>query len=129
MLKSLFMTAGRYQKDMIISQWQIHEHFGLGRYGDPIDPEACFKCFDNIQKKLKKDGMLQLSVPIGRERLKFSAHHVFYASTIVECFHELQLEEFSCTAEGKIEYGVDIHKYDEDAHNVEWRYGVFAFVK
>lgn len=47
----------------------------------------------------------------------------------MECFHELQLEEFSCTAEGKIEYGVDIHKYDEDAHNVEWRYGVFAFVK
>lgn len=27
------------------------EHFGLGRYGDLIDPEACFKCFNNIQKK------------------------------------------------------------------------------
>lgn len=105
------------------------EHFGLGRYGDPIDPEACFKCFDNIQKKLKKDGRLYLSVPIGRERLEFNAHRVFYASTIVECFHELQLEEFSCTAEGKIEYGADIHKYDEDPHNGEWRYGLFAFVK
>ena len=26
------------------------EHFGLGRYGDPIDPEACFKCFNNIKR-------------------------------------------------------------------------------
>ena len=34
------------------------EHFGLGRYGDPVDPEACFKCFENIQRKLKKGGRL-----------------------------------------------------------------------
>ena len=105
------------------------EHFGLGRYGDPIDPEACFKCFDNIQKKLKKGGRLYLSVPVGRERVEFNAHRVFYASTIVECFHDLQLEEFSCTAEGKIEYNVDMHKYDDDPHNGEWRYGLFAFIK
>ncbi len=24
--------------------------FGLGRYGDPMDPESCFKCFECIQK-------------------------------------------------------------------------------
>ena len=105
------------------------EHFGLGRYGDPVDPEACFKCFDNIQKKLKKGGRLYLSVPIGRERVEFNAHRVFYANTILECFQDLQLEEFSCTAEEKIEYNVDIHKYDNDPHNGEWRYGLFAFIK
>lgn len=105
------------------------EHFGLGRYGDPIDPEACFKCFDNIQKKLKKGGRLYLSVPIGRERVEFNAHRVFYASTIEECFYDLHLEEFSCTANGKIEYNVDIHKYDDDSHNGEWRYGLFVFAK
>ena len=32
------------------------EHFGLGRYGDTVDPEACFKCFDNIQRKLRVGG-------------------------------------------------------------------------
>lgn len=32
------------------------EHFGLGRYGDPVDPEACFKCFAQIQKKLNGGG-------------------------------------------------------------------------
>lgn len=105
------------------------EHFGLGRYGDPIDPEACFKCFDNIQRKLKKGGRLYLSLPIGKERLEFNAHRVFYPSTIIECFASLKLEEFSCTAQGKIEYNVDVHKYDNDLHNGNYRYGLFCFTK
>lgn len=105
------------------------EHFGLGRYGDPVDPEACFKCFDNIQRKLKKGGKLYLSVPVGKERVEFNAHRVFYADTIVKNFPFLALEEFSCAAEERIEYNVDIHKYDEDLHNGEYRYGLFVFVK
>ena len=105
------------------------EHFGLGRYGDPIDPEACFKCFDNIQRKLKKGGALYISVPIGKERVEFNAHRVFYSSTIIGCFSSLQMREFSCVADGKIEYNVGIHKYDNDSHNGEYRYGLFYFIK
>lgn len=105
------------------------EHFGLGRYGDPIDPEACFKCFANIQRKLKKGGKLYISLPIGKERLEFNAHRVFYASTIIECFSSLQIQEFACVAEGKLEYNVGIHKYDNDSHNGEHRYGLFYFKK
>lgn len=103
------------------------EHFGLGRYGDPIDSEACFKCFENIQKKLKKGGNLYLSVPIGKERVEFNAHRVFFASTIIDCFQGLELKEFSCVSNGKMEYNADIHKYDDDPHNGEWRYGLFHF--
>ena len=105
------------------------EHFGLGRYGDPIDPEACFKCFGNIQRKLKTKGKLYISLPIGKERLEFNAHRVFYPSTIVECFGSLILKEFSCTSNGKIEYDIDIHKYDNDLHNGNYRYGMFYFIK
>lgn len=105
------------------------EHFGLGRYGDPIDPEACFKCFDNIQRKLKKGGELYISLPVGKERVEFNAHRVFYASTVIDCFSSLHLEEFSCTAAGMIEYNVEIHKYDTDKHNGNFRYGLFHFVK
>lgn len=105
------------------------EHFGLGRYGDPIDSEACFRCFEEIQKKVKKDGNLYISLPIGKERVEFNAHRVFYASTILQEFHQMELVEFSCTAEGKIEYNVDIHKYDKDTHDGNFRYGLFHFVK
>lgn len=105
------------------------EHFGLGRYGDPVDPEACFKCFDNIQRKLKAGGRLYISVPIGKERVEFNAHRVFYASTIVDCFSSLCVKEFSCASQGKIEYNVEIHKYDNDPHDGEYRYGMFYFTK
>lgn len=105
------------------------EHFGLGRYGDPIDPEACFKCFSAIQKKIKSGGNLYISVPVGKERVEFNAHRVFYAATIIESFSSMQLKEFSCTAEGKIEYNADIHGYDDDSHHGDYRYGLFHFVK
>lgn len=106
------------------------EHFGLGRYGDIVDPEACFKCFENIQKKLSKNGKLYISVPIGKERVEFNAHRVFYADTIIKCFSKLDLKEFLCVAEGKIESSIeDIHKYDNDNHNGEYRYGLFWFQK
>lgn len=105
------------------------EHFGLGRYGDPIDPEACFTCFKEIQKKIKPRGNLYLSLPVGRERVEFNAHRIFYAQTILESFSQMQMVEFSCAAEGKIEYHVDIHKYDQDCHDGEYRYGLFHFVK
>lgn len=105
------------------------EYSGLDRYGDPADPEACFKYFDNIQKKLKSGGMLYLSVPVGKERVEFHAHRVFYANTIIECFKDLKLMEFSCISQGEIERMKDVYKYDNDPHDGEFRYGLFHFIK
>lgn len=105
------------------------EHFGLGRYGDTVDPEACFKCFTNIQKKLKKGGHLYISVPVGKERVEFNAHRIFYPATVVDAFADMQLIEFSCATEVEIEYNVDLHKYDNDMHNGNHRFGLFHFKK
>lgn len=105
------------------------EHFGLGRYGDSINPEACFECFEQIQNKLKPEGKFYLSVPVGKERVEFNAHRVFYPSTIIECFNKLELKEYACTAQGQLEYDSDIHKYDEDIHSGEFRFGLFFFQK
>lgn len=105
------------------------EHFGLGRYGDPINPEACFICFKAIERKLKIGGHLYISVPVGRERVEFNAHRVFYAQTIVDCFEKLNLVEFAYAAKGVLEEGNELHKYDNDGHDGEYRYGLFHFVK
>lgn len=105
------------------------EHFGLGRYGDPIDPYAPFECFKNIQRKMEKGGNLYLSLPIGKERLEFNAHRVFYAKTIVDCFSSMELKEYSCCTVDGIEKDVPINKYDMDRHNGNYRYGLFWFVK
>jgi len=60
------------------------EHFGLGRYGDPIDAQGHARALANIVKLLKPKGKLYLSVPIGTQRIEFNAHRVFSPNTIVD---------------------------------------------
>lgn len=78
-----------------LSSLHAAEHFGLGRYADPIDPEACFKFIDSLQRVLAPNGRLYFSVPVGRERVEFNAHRVFSPSTILGRFSSLRLESFS----------------------------------
>lgn len=105
------------------------EHFGLGRYGDPIDPMACFKCFDSIQRKMKPGGLLYISVPVGKEHLEFNAHRVFAASTIVNSFPEMELLEFSSCMKEEYEENIPLDKYDDwDQYGGE-RFGLFRFRK
>lgn len=105
------------------------EHFGLGRYGDPIDPEACFKCFTAIQKKMQKGGRLYISVPVGKEHLEYNAHRVFFAETIVKAFDEMNLLEYSSAFREKIDTHIDIHKYDHFTEKGGELFGLFMFEK
>lgn len=105
------------------------EHFGLGRYGDPIDPEACFKAFHSIQKKLKKGGNLYISVPIGKEHLEYNAHRVFSPRTIIEEFEEMELVEFSSCCKEEYEEKVSLEKYENWTEYGGDRFGLFHFLK
>ena len=60
------------------------EHFGLGRYGDPIDPDAPSKALRAMARTLAPGGRLYLSAPIGAARVEFNAHRVFSPTTIPE---------------------------------------------
>ena len=53
------------------------EHFGLGRYGDPIEYYGHTKAFVNMTRILKVGGTMYFSVPIGPQRIEFNAHRVF----------------------------------------------------
>lgn len=78
-----------------ISSLHAAEHFGLGRYSDPIDPDACFKFMDSLKRVLAIDGKLYFSVPVGRERVEFNAHRVFDPRTILARLSQLRLDSFS----------------------------------
>jgi len=78
-----------------LSTLHVAEHFGLGRYTDPIDPMACFKFMASLQRVLAPGGRLYFSVPVGRERVEFNAHRVFSPQTILSHFAGLELVSFS----------------------------------
>ena len=107
------------------------EHFGLGRYGDPIDPDACFEAFESIQRVVRPGGKIYISVPIGKEHLEFNAHRVFYATTVINAFSKCRLVEFSTVhnAGKNIIYNDNIHRYDRDNNPGGRRFGLFVFEK
>lgn len=59
------------------------EHFGLGRYGDPINPQGYAQGFANLAALLKPGGTFYLATPIGRERVEFNANWVFDPRTLL----------------------------------------------
>ena len=79
-----------------LSSLHAVEHFGLGRYGDNVDPKACFTAMRSLQRVVKRNGKLYFSVPIGRtDAVYFNSHRIFKAQTILKIFDEMELEEFS----------------------------------
>lgn len=64
------------------------EHFGLGRYGDPIDPAGHQKALVNLAEMIEPGGILYLSVPIGPQRVEFNAHRVFAVGTVLQLLEE-----------------------------------------
>lgn len=78
-----------------ISSLHAVEHFGLGRYGDPVDPGAWRRAIAELVRVAASDGRVYFSVPIGRERVEFNAHRVFDPRTIIEAFSALELIDFA----------------------------------
>lgn len=117
-----------FQDGSITSLSCLHvlEHVGLGRYGDPIDPDGSLLAAAELQRVLKRGGRLFLSVPVGRERVCFNAHRVFSSSTVRSFFRELQLKAFSLVDDaGRFNEEVP----PESAVNLEYGCGLFEFVK
>lgn len=78
------------------------EHFGLGRYGDPIDPQGYELGIANMAQLLQPGGKFYLSAPIGQERVEFNANRVFDPRTIIRCAEDngLELKELTVIAAG-----------------------------
>jgi hypothetical protein len=64
------------------------EHFGLGRYGDPIRFDGYIIGINNMHKMLKQNGKVYISVPVGPQRIEFNAHRVFSIGHLLDIFNE-----------------------------------------
>lgn len=104
------------------------EHFGLGRYGDPVNYDGYIQGFKNLYNMLQKGGKLYFSVPIGPQRIEFNAHRVFSTRYLFDCFADKYIiDEFSLIDDqGKLHENISICD-DEVQNNFGCTYGCGIF--
>lgn len=107
------------------------EHFGLGRYGDPINPYGYRTGFSNMVNMLKKGGIFYLSLPVGAERVEFNAHRVFNPYTIMQLAAEnkMVLQELSWIYAGELLHSTDFHGDMQRLGESEYALGIFSFTR
>jgi hypothetical protein len=108
------------------------EHFGLGRYGDPITPFGYQLGLANMAKILRPFGILYLSTPIGQERVEFNANWVFDPRTIIDSARSIDLSLKSLTVFTQ-KSGIQEIELHEDVINrlagEKYSLGIFTFEK
>jgi hypothetical protein len=133
-----FIRADLMQRDTTktevadsISCLHALEHFGLGRYGDPLDPDGHIKGFINIAAMLQSGGRLYVSFPIGRaSEVHFNAHRVFMPQEVLgwasRC-ESLVFERFDYVDDrGQLHREAALDRGDID---VTFGCGIYSFAK
>ncbi|MEP6794296.1 MAG: DUF268 domain-containing protein [Saprospiraceae bacterium] len=115
-----------------ISSLHVIEHFGLGRYGDPIDYYGYLKAVQNITYMLKKGGVFYFSVPIGPQRIEFNGQRVFSVKYLLQIFKDdFFLKNFSYVDDaGDLFENVNMPKGDiERNYGCQFGCGIFELIR
>lgn len=108
------------------------EHFGLGRYGDPIDTKGYERGLVNMSCLLRENGVFYLSVPIGIERVEFNANRVFDPRIIIDLatHYSLQLSSLIVIRpDGKVDTLVPDEAELSRLASLRYALGIFIFQK
>ena len=82
-----------------LSCLHVAEHIGLGRYGDPLDPEGTKKACIELSRVLAPGGKLYFALPVGHPATYFNAHRVHDPETILNYFSGLKLVGFAAVSD------------------------------
>jgi len=108
------------------------EHFGLGRYGDPIDPLGYVAGFENMVKIIRPLGTFYLAVPVGQERVEFNAHRVFNPLKLVQLAADngLTLKALAWVgSEHKLMEAAELQRELSVLSGLDYSLGIFTFMK
>ena len=104
------------------------EHFGLGRYGDKIDPDSFKKGLNNLHLLCKQGGSFHFSVPLGDNKVFFNAHRTFSLQYLFELIDPLfEIKFLSIIDDNGVFYkniGLDDNRINE---NFNSKYGCVIF--
>lgn len=125
------LTNLHFEDDSIQSLSCMHtvEHVGLGRYGDPIEPEGDMEAAKELARVVAKGGSLLFVVPVGKPKIQFNAHRVYSYRMVLEMFPGLILKEFSLIPDNAIDKGIIYNATEEQSNKQVYGCGCFWFVK
>ncbi|MCK9344980.1 MAG: DUF268 domain-containing protein [Candidatus Pacebacteria bacterium] len=130
--KSGDLLSMPFQDNSIMSLSCMHtvEHVGLGRYGDPVDPQGDLKAIQELKRVLAPGGSLLFVVPIGGDpKIIFNAHRQYSYAQIMKYFSDLHLEEFSLIPDNAREVGIIRNATKEESDKQNDACGCFWFIK
>jgi SAM-dependent methyltransferase len=119
-----------FESQSIVSLSCMHvvEHVGLGRYGDPLQPDGDLKAASELKRVLAPGGLLLFVVPVGRPRICFNAHRVYAYEQVLSMFDGLNLEEYALLPD-EVSGGLVTGASAEMTNQQSFGCGCFAFRK
>ena len=97
--------------DAIITFSSI-EYSGLGRYGDPLDPNGDIKTMECISNNLLDNGILIWGAPIGKDALSWNAHRVYGEIRLPLIFNKFEeLKWYGANKKQLFEMPLNKHNY------------------
>ena len=101
------------QSDIAIS-YSSFEHDGLGRYGDPLNPNGDIIAMQHAHEHLSDDGILLLGVPLGVDCLVWNAHRIYGKMRLPRLLQNYKLLDvfsvYDSSNSISFEKGLNIHK-------------------
>jgi len=71
-----YFTKNKEKFDCIVTFSSI-EHSGLGRYGDPLNPNGDIETMNTIYENLNQEGILIWGAPVGKDKIFWNAHRIY----------------------------------------------------
>jgi SAM-dependent methyltransferase len=115
-----------------LSSLHALEHFGLGRYGDPINYEGHLVGLTNMSALLAPGGKFYFSVPVGPQRIEFNAHRVFSIRYLLDRLDAgFRIDDFSYVDDkGDLHEHAQLNPRDvEDNFGCTYGCGIFEATK
>lgn len=112
-----------------LSCMHVVEHVGLGRYGDPLDPDGDLKAMNELTRVLALNGLLLFVVPVGQPRICFNAHRIYSYEQVIEAFKKLHLEDFLLIPDDPKDAGLMVKATAEFVDRQKYGCGCFLFRK
>jgi hypothetical protein len=121
----------KYEHYESISCLHALEHFGLGRYSDPVMGDGYKLGLRNIIRLLMNGGVLYLAVPLGSPRVEFNANHVFDPYHIIDLARDqgCHLINFITIDGGNRVVSHDVFENFSYISECSYRLGIFIFNK